>query len=282
MKIESLFDPQTFTFSYIVWDEQSRDAIVIDPILDLDMTWMKLSTHSISKIVEIINNLKLKVHFVIDTHPHADHISGANHLAKIVDAKSAIGKNFSQVQKEFAEIFGTTVELLKGSYDHHIDDGEKLVAGTLLIEAISTPGHTPACISLHVGDSVFVGDVLFQPALGTGRCDFPSGSAKDLYHSVFHKIYRLPDNTIVYTGHDYPLSDQLPKASFSLSESKNSNKLIRQETSEEEFIEIRSARDQQLSPPKLLYFSLWANIHSGYPPPSPNGLVHFPIPVNAT
>lgn len=281
MKIETLFDTVTNTFTYIVWDQKTKDAVIIDSVLDFDINWMQISENSMSKVVERVKELDLRIHYVIDTHPHADHMSAANHLNKMLGAKSAIGEKFSQVRRDFAKIFGVAADSLNGNYDHYLTDNEMLKAGTLDFSVICSPGHTPACISLKINNLLFVGDALFQPTLGTGRCDFPSGSAHDLYHSLAHKIYALSDETTVYTGHDYPSADQKANPSFKLVDAKEKNKMLTAKMSEENFIAARETRDQQLSPPKLLYFAMWANINCGHPPQSANGLTHFPIPVKS-
>lgn len=278
IEIESIYDVPTATFSYLVWDSQTQDAIIIDPVLNFDSVWMKISRESVDNIMWRVKKLGLKVHFVFDTHPHADHLSAATLLSSLLDAKSAISERFSKVRSDFSFIFNVSIEQLRGDYDRYLSDGEQLSAGSISIDVIATPGHTPACLSLKIGGAVFVGDALFQPHIGTGRTDFPSGSAVDLYNSI-QRLYGLTDDTQVYTGHDYPVAGAEAQASFSLIDAKRHNKYLPLDCAEKEYVLARTIRDQALSPPKLLYFSMWANINCGDLPQSAAGTTIFPIPV---
>ena len=196
METKAFFDPQTFTLSYIVHDPQSRDAVVIDPVLDLDPVSWRTSTRSADQIRQYVAEKSLRVGYVLDTHAHADHLSGSEVLRRAFDAPTAIGERITVVQQTFAAAYNFKDFPTDGrQWDTLVTDGQVLRAGTIEIRALHTPGHTPACVSYLIGDAVFTGDALFMPDYGTGRCDFPNGSAADLYHSVVDKLYTLADAT---------------------------------------------------------------------------------------
>ena len=285
MKIEHFYDPATFTLTYVVYDPESRDAVVIDPVLDYDPLASATSTTSVAAIESFLRKENLKLHYVLETHAHADHLSGSQYLRRRFDAKVGIGARITEVQQAFKPIFdlGAAFAVDGSQFDRLFTDGETIRAGTLAIEVIATPGHTPACVTYEIEDAVFTGDALFIEDYGTGRCDFPRGSADALYTSVHDRLYALPDSTRVFVGHDYqPLGRPL-RFETTIGKSKEANIQLRASTSREEFVKMRSERDAKLSPPRLIYQSVQVNVDAGHlPKPRANGLRYLTIPLNAT
>ncbi|RMG20949.1 MAG: MBL fold metallo-hydrolase [Deltaproteobacteria bacterium] len=284
MKIEAFFDTRTYTLTYVVWDPETRDAVVIDSVLDYDPAASKTFTESLEKVVSFLREKELKVHLLLETHAHADHLSGSQQLKKLYpEAKVAIGRNITKVQETFKEIFDLPDEFpTDGSqFDRLLDDGETVQAGSLSFEVLYTPGHTPACSSYRFGDAVFTGDALFMPDYGTGRCDFPGGDARALYRSVTERLYTLPDETRVFVGHDYQPGGRELKYESTIGEEKRSNKQLRAETTEEEFVKFRTERDATLDAPRLLFQSVQVNVDAGrLPRPARNGIRYLKIPIN--
>ena len=207
MEIQAFCDEgRTWTVSYVVFDPSTRDAVVIDPVLDLDTTPWRTSTESIDEVAAFISQQQLNVHWILDTHVHADHISGAGELKKRLHAPLAIGSNIRRVQEVFKKAFNLSEDFPTDGrqFDRLLDDGDRLPAGSLEVEVLHTPGHTPACCTYQINGALFTGDVLFMPDIGVARCDFPDGSAEALYHSVKHRLYGFPNKTKVFVGHDYP------------------------------------------------------------------------------
>lgn len=282
MNIETFFDPATFTLTYVVFDPKSRDAVVIDPVLDYDVLSSSTSTTSIARVEEFLNREKLKLHYVLETHAHADHLSGSQYLKSRFGAKVAIGARIVDVQKIFAGVFDLAEVPTDGSqFDELLSDGEKIEAGALKVDVLATPGHTPACLSFKVGDAVFTGDALFIEDYGTGRCDFPSGSADALYTSVHERLYALPDATRVFVGHDYQPNGRALRYETTIGASKESNIQLRASTSRADFVKQRTARDATLSAPRLLFQSVQVNIDAGrLPKAHANGKRYLTIPLD--
>ena len=205
MKVETFFDKATFTLTYIVYDSKTKDSILIDPVLDYNPGSSKVSTVSVEKAYNFIKENGLKLHLIMETHAHADHLSGAQELKKrFPNAKLVIGEKITLVQNTFSKAFNFKGFKSDGSqFDKLLKDGEIVEAGSIKIKVIATPGHTPACTSFLIEDMIFTGDSLFMPDSGTGRCDFPAGDASIMYDSITNKLYKLPDTTKVFTGHDY-------------------------------------------------------------------------------
>ena len=281
-EVKTFFDPATFTLTYIVYDQETKDAIVIDPVLDYDPAGSKIEKVSLEKVLDFLENENLNLRYILDTHAHADHLSGSAQLKKnYPNAKIGIGENIKKVQETFSDIYNLKDFNVNGvQFDELFKDGEEVSAGSISFKIINTPGHTPACISYHIEDKVFTGDALFMPDFGTGRCDFPMGSAKDLYHSVHEKLYSLPDETEIYVGHDYQPGGRALEFKTTVKESKVKNIHIKAETSEEEFVEFREKRDKTLSPPRLLLPSIQINIDGGkLPVEEDNGKRYLKIPL---
>lgn len=269
MKIEAFFDELTFTLTYIVFDEKTRDAVLIDPVLNYEAASSTYSFTSIDLYEEFIKKNQLNLHYILETHAHADHLSGSQELKKRFSKSIlAIGENITQVQKTFKEVYHLKELKTDGSqFDRLFKDKEKFKAGSLEFEVFNTPGHTPACLSYYVNqEALFTGDALFIEDYGTGRCDFPAGSASDLYHSVTQKIYTLPEGTKVYPGHDYKPKGRELRFETTIKAQKESNIQLSAHTTEEEFIKFRTSRDATLNAPRLLLQSLQVNIEAGHLP----------------
>lgn len=283
MQIRAFYDPATHTLSYVVFDSATRDAVVIDPVLDFDPLASRTRTDSVETIATFLKERRLELHYVLETHAHADHLSGSQFLRRRFGARVAIGRRIDQVQKTFQRIFDHADLATDGSqFDLLLDDGQVLHAGSLQIDVIATPGHTPACVSYKIGDAVFTGDALFLEDYGTGRCDFPQGSAESLYHSVHDKLYALPDETRVFVGHDYQPGGRELRWETTIGRSKAQNVQLTAATTRDEFVKLRQQRDATLAPPVLLYPSVQVNIDAGrLPRPHANGTRYLVLPLDS-
>ncbi len=280
MKIETIFDPRTYTLTYIVWDEASKDAIVIDPVLDYDPLAVRFFTESNEKVAAVVEENGLNLRWILETHAHADHISGSQWLKEKFGAGIAIGAQITAVQDFFGGLFNRP-DITEGAstFDKLLSEGDVLEAGTIKVETIATPGHTPACVTYKIEDAIFTGDALFMPDFGTGRCDFPKGSAEELYNSI-QKLYALPDSTRVFVGHDYQPGGRELAFETSIGESKASNKQLQGDTSREDFVKFRTERDATLRPPRLIFQSIQANVVAGQlPPAEDNGMRYLKMPI---
>jgi len=284
MRVQEFYDSATNTLSYIVFDEDSKDAIILDPVLDYDVGSGKTLTPSVEGLIRFVREQRLNVHMILETHAHADHLSGSQELKKFFPAAIlAIGSRITEVQKLFKDIynFGEHFPTDGRQFDRLLQDGEKVRAGQLNFEVMYTPGHTPACSSYLFGEMIFTGDTLFMPDYGTGRCDFPGGSARDLYRSITQKIYKLPAETRIFTCHDYQPKGRPLWFMATVKESLQQNIQLNQDTSEEEFVGFRTTRDKKLEAPRLLHPSVQVNIDAGHlPKPESNGLAYIKIPLN--
>lgn len=282
LHIEPFFDSRTYTLTYVVFDEGTRDAVVIDPVLDYDPANGTTWTESVDQLVRYIEAERLQLRYVLETHAHADHLSGSQLLRRHFDAKVAIGDRITEVQQTFQGIFDLppTVPTDGSQFDRLLADGEVLQAGSLAIEVIPTPGHTPACVTYKIEDAVFTGDALFIEDYGTGRCDFPKGSADALYTSV-QRLYALPDATRVFVGHDYQPNGRDVRWQTTIGASKASNVQLSARTSRAEFVNMRKARDAKLAAPRLLFPSVQVNVDAGrLPAPHANGKRYLVTPLN--
>lgn len=283
MNIQSFFDDRTATITYVVFDEESKDAIVIDPVLDYDPAASKIWTESSDEVLFFLKTHELRLHYLLETHAHADHLSGAQLIKEqFPEARIVIGERITEVQKIFKSVFGLPAGFATdgSQFDMLIKEGEPLQAGTITIEAFHTPGHTPACMTYRIEDAIFTGDAIFMPDLGTGRCDFPGGSAEDLYHSIHEVLYSLPDDTRMFVGHDYP-KDRDAAWETTVGAQKEGNIALPASRSREDFVSWRNARDSTLSAPKLLFQSVQVNIDAGHlPQPSENQQRYLKIPIN--
>lgn len=284
MKIQHFYDPDTFTLTYLVIDTKTKDTVIIDPVLDFDPPSGTVTDKSITAVLEYIKTEALNVKAILETHAHADHLSSSQILKQLFpNAVLAIGEKIKVVQEVFKNHFNIDYLKTDGSqFDRLLKDNEEVQFGSLKMKAIPTPGHTPACMSYLFGDVVFTGDALFMPDYGTGRCDFPKGSAKDLYQSVSKNLYSLPDNTKVFVGHDYSPNGREMKYETTIGESKKNNIQLKAHTTENEFIQFREARDKTLKAPRLLLPSIQVNIDAGHlPPKEDNQKSYLKLPLNA-
>jgi glyoxylase-like metal-dependent hydrolase (beta-lactamase superfamily II) len=256
--------------------------VIIDPVLDYDKGSSRVGYQFADDLVNFLKAENLNLHYIIETHVHADHMSSAQYLkSKFPTAKTAISTKITTVQKTFSEIYNFTDLPTDGSqFDCLFSDGDEIKAGSLSLKVIHTPGHTPTCMSILIGDCLFTGDSLFIPDFGTGRCDFPNGSAEELFLSVSNKLYILPDDTRVFVGHDYQPNGRELRSETSISESKNDNIQLTALTTKDEFVEFRTERDKQLSAPALLLPSIQVNIQAGHLPKlETNGVRYLKIPI---
>jgi glyoxylase-like metal-dependent hydrolase (beta-lactamase superfamily II) len=262
MQVHELFDRDTQTLTYLVYDVRSGDAVVIDPVLGFDQATGATNTRAADEVVVLADDLGLRVFFVLETHAHADHVSASPYLRRQLSAPIAIGERICDVQREFETRLGLPVSPACDGrqFDRLLHDGDRLAAGTLSVAVIATPGHTSACVTYKIDNAIFTGDALFVEDYGVGRCDFPGGSADDLYTSVHDKLYALPDDTRVYVGHDCQPGGRPLRFQTTLGASKRGNVLLRGSTTRDEFVQARRARDARLAPPRLLVESVTRNV----------------------
>ncbi len=282
MDVQHFFDEQTFTLTYVVYDKETKTGVVIDTVTDFDPNSGRTSNESNDKVAKFIDEQSLSIHYVLDTHAHADHFTGLQYFKDRYGCRTVIGRYIIGVQSIFREVFNLGADLrADGSqFDVLVEDGEVLEAGPLQIKAIHTPGHTPACLTYQIGDALFVGDALFMPDYGTGRCDFPGGSGEALYDSI-QKLYSLPDETRVFTCHDYLPGGRELRFQSKIGEEKKSNVQLNEKTTRENYIAFRKERDSGLAMPKLILPSLQVNIRGGrLPEPEGNGTSYLKIPLN--
>lgn len=283
MKIQHFFDKDTFTLTYVVYNEDSNEAVVIDPVWNYDPASGKLTEESIEELLTFFKTHKLKPVLNIDTHAHADHLTGSQVLKKhFPDMKVAISERIRPVQDLFAGVFNIRDELkVDGSqFDLLVRDYEKLNFAGLQILAIPTPGHTPACTSYLIEDALFTGDTIFMPDSGTGRSDFPAGSTKTLFHSIKENLYSLPDATRVFVGHDYQPNGRPLEFQTTIGELKKKNFQINESTKEEDFVSYQDQRDKALAAPRLLLPSIQVNIRAGHlPKAETNNVQYLKIPL---
>lgn len=264
MDIKTFYDPATFTITYVVFDAKTKDAVVIDPVLDYDPIGSTTSTDSVKEVEAFLRKENLRLHYVLETHAHADHLTAAQYLKRRFEAKVVIGHLITEVQKTFKPVFDMQDLATDGSqFDTLVKDGDKLQAGAMTIGVLETPGHTPACVSYLVEDAVFTGDALFIEDYGTGRCDFPRGDSSALYHSIHGKLYTLPDETRVFTGHDYQPNGRPLRYETTIGASKTQNIQLKADTTEAEYVAFRNRRDATLKAPRLLFPSIQVNVDAG-------------------
>lgn len=283
MKIQHFYDQDTYTLTYLVTDPVTKDTVIIDPVLDFDPPSGKVTDTSIAQVLDYIAKENLVIKGILETHAHADHLSSSQILKQhFPDAVLGIGEQITLVQEVFKSHFNIDYLKTDGSqFDRLFKKFEIVDFGSLKMQAIPTPGHTPACMSYLFGDAVFTGDSLFMPDYGTGRCDFPKGSAKELYHSVSQNLYSLPDETRVFVGHDYGPNGREMKFETTIGESKRNNIQLKSETTESEFVQFREARDKTLKAPRLLLPSIQVNADAGHlPPREENNTSYLKLPLN--
>ena len=280
--IKTFVDKETGTLTHLVYDKKTKDAIVFDPVLDLDTIGWRTHKNSLYTLDGFISEQQLKLHYVLDTHIHADHLSGMQHLKNKYNAPLVINAAITLVQETFKEAFNfdEDFDVTGSDFDVLVKDGEQLNAGSINIEVLHTPGHTPACTSYKIDDNVFTGDALFVPSIGTGRCDFPKGSAKDLYNSVTKKLYTLSDETKVFPGHDYPGKREV-QTFTTIAESKQFNVDLPANRNEADYIKFIENRDKKLMYPRLIFPGVQINLTEGkLPKQESTGQSYLKIPIN--
>ena len=280
-QIRAFFDEPTNTVSYLVWDPASMRGVAIDPVLDFDPASGVVDDDSVNEMLRAAEELNITIEWVLETHIHADHLSGAPLIKARTGARIGIGEHVREVQNIFRPIFGAEdVKADGGDFDRLFKDGDRLEVGGLEIEVMHTPGHTPACVSYRIGDAVFVGDTLFMPDYGTARTDFPGGCAHQLYRSI-RRLLSLPPETRLFMCHDYkaPGRDQFAWET-TVGEERLSNKHIHDGVGEDEFVAMRQERDKGLATPRLLIPSIQVNMRAGrFPPAEASGVRYLRIPV---
>lgn len=282
-QIKAFLDQDSETFSYVVYDRPGGHAAVIDPVLDYDPASGRTSTASAEAIVDFVRELDLTVDWVLETHAHADHLSAAPFIREQLGGRIAIGEHIREVQDIFRKVFNLEKEFLPdgADFDHLFRDGETFRIGDLEGRVLHTPGHTPADLSYVIGDAVFVGDTLFMPDVGTARCDFPGGSAATLYRSI-QKLLALPDDLRLFVCHDYPGDSRGHACETTVAAQRADNIHVGGGVTEEDFVQMRDARDATLGMPRLILPSIQVNIRAGrMPPAEPDGRRYLKIPLNA-
>jgi glyoxylase-like metal-dependent hydrolase (beta-lactamase superfamily II) len=281
--IKAFFDENTNTVTYVVSDPETASAAIIDPVLDYDAASGRTDTRSADAVVDYVKAHALSVEWILETHVHADHLSGAHYLKDQVGGRTGIGRDVAAVQDTFRKIFNIERLAADGSqFDRLFADDDTFSIGQLEGRVLHTPGHTPACMTYVIGDAAFVGDTLFMPDFGTARCDFPGGSARTLYRSI-QRILSLPADTRLFMCHDYkaPGRDEY-RWETTVAEQREKNVHVHTGVTEDEFVEFREGRDAKLGMPALILPSLQANIRAGdLPDPEANGIRYFKVPIDA-
>ena len=282
-QVHGIFDPATWTVTYVVYEKEGSACAIIDPVLDYDPKSGRTRTDTADTLIKFVEEKKLKVEWILETHAHADHITAAAYLKQKLGGKTAIGDHIPAVQKVFKGIFNLEPGFATdgSQFDHLLKDGEEFHFGDLTVSTLLVPGHTPACVAYQIGDAVFVGDTMFMPDVGTARCDFPGGDAKVLYGSV-KKILSLPDSTRLFMCHDYPPNDRPVAFETTVAEQRAKNIHMHDGITEDQFVKMRTQRDATLEMPVLILPSVQVNIRAGeMPPKDDNGIAYLKIPVNA-
>ncbi|EAQ07170.1 MULTISPECIES: MBL fold metallo-hydrolase [Yoonia] len=282
-EVKAFFDEATNTISYVVREPQGNTCAIVDSVLDYDPAAGRTDTTSADAIIAWVKDQGLNVAWILESHVHADHLSAAPYLQEHLGGKIGIGSNITVVQNTFGKIFneGTAFQRDGSQFDALFNEADTFHIGQLRADVLHTPGHTPACLTYVIGDAAFVGDTLFMPDFGTARCDFPGGSAEDLYNSI-QKILALPDDTRIFVGHDYkaPGRDEFAWET-TVGEQKAMNIHIGAGKPLEDFVSMRTTRDAQLGMPRLILPSLQTNMRAGnLPEPEDNGARYFKVPIN--
>ncbi|HET8701570.1 MAG TPA: MBL fold metallo-hydrolase [Nitrococcus sp.] len=282
--VQSFLHEPSATFSYVVWDPQTRQVAVIDAVLDFDESSAQTSTASANRIIEFIRGQGLTVTWLLETHAHADHLAGCAYLKQEIGGRRGIGEGIRAVQAHFREVFNLEQDFRPdgSQFEHLFTDQEPLQLGAIEGRAMATPGHTSDSFSYRIGDAVFVGDTIFMPDGGTARCDFPGGSASILYRSI-QRLYALPPETRVFVLHDYyPPDGREHRCETTIGEQRRSNIHVRDGVPEAEFVKLRTERDRTLALPRLIIPAVQINIRGGeLPPAEANGLRYIKIPLNS-
>ena len=282
-KIKGFFDEETSTISYVVYDVTSKKCAVIDSVLDFDFSSGTIDYHNAEKIISFIEKMKLDLEWLIETHVHADHLSASPYIQKKLGGKIGISEKISDIQNIFGKTFNAGTEFQRdgSQFDRLFKDNDEYKIGCIKCKVINTPGHTPACTAHVIGNSIFVGDTLFMPDLGSARADFPGGDARELYRSI-QKILSYPDDTLIFVCHDYPPTSRKVEWVTTVGEQKKKNIHVKTSIGEDEFVKVREARDKTLNMPKLIIPSIQVNMRAGnLPPAEDSGDVFIKVPINS-
>jgi glyoxylase-like metal-dependent hydrolase (beta-lactamase superfamily II) len=280
--IRSFFDPATYTVTHVVSDLATQRAAIIDSVLDYDPKSGRTATRSADAVIAHVREAGLTVDWHLETHAHADHLSAAPYLKAQLGGRIAIGEHIRDVQRVFKGLFNAAdLRTDGGEFDHLFQDGETFAIRQLQARVLHTPGHTPACVSYVVGRDAFVGDTLFMPDYGTARCDFPGGDARVLYQSI-RKLLALGDDLRLHLCHDYMPGGREVRWETTAGEERQGNIHVREGVTEEEFVQMRTARDRTLDMPVLMLPAVQVNARAGrLPPAEDNGISYLKIPLNA-
>jgi len=281
-EVKGFFDKETNTISYVVKDPSSSSCAIIDSVMDFDYASGRISFKSADTVIEHVRANGLTVEWLIETHAHADHLSAAPYIQERLGGKIGIGEQITVVQEEFGKIFneGTAFQRDGSQFDRLFGEGDTYAIGAMKAFVMHTPGHTPACMTHVIGDAAFVGDTLFMPDGGTARADFPGGCARMLYRSI-KKVLSLPPEMRLFICHDYGPNGREIRWETTVAEERERNIHVRDGVSEDEYVAVRTARDKQLSMPKLIIPSIQVNIRGGnLPEPDENGKRFLRVPVN--
>ena len=280
--VKAFYEKSSGTISYVVQDPSSNNCAVIDSVLNFDFSSGRTSTESADEIIRYIEQKKLELEWIIETHVHADHLSAAPYIQEKIGGKIGIGEKIILIQDQFGKIFneGTRFQRDGSQFDRLFKDGDQYSIGSMNARTMHTPGHTPACMVHIIEDAAFVGDTLFMPDGGTARADFPGGDARDLYRSV-KRVLELPSETRLFICHDYGPGGRDAAWETTVGEQKEKNIHVRDGVTEDEFVEMRETRDSTLSMPKLIIPSIQVNMRAGeMPEKEDNGVNYIKIPIN--
>ena len=279
--VQAFFDEATNTISYIVKDPASQSCAIIDSVMDIDYAAGRITFDHADEVIHQIKAQGLELEWIIETHVHADHLSAAPYIQQKLGGKIGVGSKITVVQETFGKFFneGTEFERDGSQFDVLFDDGDTYMVGEMPCFAIYTPGHTPACMVHVMGDVAFVGDTLFMPDGGSARCDFPGGSAEQLYDSIM-KVLSLPDEMRLFMCHDYGPNGRAIAWETTVREQKEANIHVGQGKTKEDFVKFRTERDAQLAMPKLIIPSLQVNMRAGEVPTDNDGNPLLKVPVN--
>jgi glyoxylase-like metal-dependent hydrolase (beta-lactamase superfamily II) len=280
--IKDFFDPETWTYTYVVYEDVGSPCVIIDSVLNYDPKSGRTTTKSADEVIAFVKAHQLQVVWILETHAHADHLTAAPYLQSHLGGKLVIGDRITKVQAVFKGVFNLDDHFKADGtqFDRLVKEGESLAFGNLSLKALFVPGHTPACMAYEISDAIFVGDTLFMPDVGTARCDFPGGDAKTLYRSI-QKILSYPSKTKLYMCHDYPPKNRPATGVSTVADEKANNIHVHDGVTDAQFVEMRTTRDSTLEMPTLILPSIQVNICAGYfPDADSNGVSYLKIPLN--
>lgn len=278
LKVKDYYDVDTGTFTYLIYCDESSESVVIDPVLKYDVVSGHISEDRIAPIIADINTLDLQLTWILETHAHADHLTAAQQLKDIFNAKIGIGRGIVDIQHRFKGVYGfdDNFDTTGNAFDELFQDGDNIDLGTHEIKVLATPGHTPDSISYEVGNYLFIGDTLFHPSIGTARCDFPGGNAALLFETI-ERLLAYPDDTVLCLCHDYPEEPRNPEAYITVAEMRKNIHLVSSHNQQNKFVEIRQEKDECLELPKLIIPSIQVNVQAGLNKASINRSLVWPI-----